>query len=145
MDFTNALANNEEDLLDEDFYYDEEDTVKECELFKHNAYKGNEILSTEEEISSLEKFNEKGITHDAIPSLRVTGKTLDIEMVVEAESTTVSTVMKGSSKSMYAQPVCSKIYKAELHYVKYISKCDNSISAGKFNKFIELIKLDLIV
>ena len=55
MDFTNTLANTEEDLQDEDFYYDEEGSV-----FKHNFYKGNEILSIEEEISSLEKFNEEG-------------------------------------------------------------------------------------
>ena len=70
MDFTNTLANNEEDLQDEDFYYNEDDSVEECELFKHNVYEGNEILSTEEEISSLEKFNEEGITLDVIPSLR---------------------------------------------------------------------------
>ena len=43
MDFTNTLANNEEDLQDEDFYYDEEGRVEECELFKHNVYEGNEI------------------------------------------------------------------------------------------------------
>ena len=46
MDFTNASANNEEDLQDEDFYYDEEDSVEEWELFKHNVDEGNEILST---------------------------------------------------------------------------------------------------
>ena len=139
MDFTNTLANTEEDLQDEDFYYDEEGSV-----FKHNFYKGNEILSIEEEISSLEKFNEEGITLDIIPSLRFIDETLDIEMVVEAENTTASTVIKGISKS-YVCPVCSKIYKAELHYVKHISKCDKSILTGKFSKFIELIKLDLKV
>ena len=32
-------------------------------------------------------------------SLRFIDETLDIEMVVEAENTTVSTIMKGSSKS----------------------------------------------
>ena len=32
MDFTNTLANNEEDLQDEDFCYDEEDSIEECEL-----------------------------------------------------------------------------------------------------------------
>ena len=32
MDFTNTLANNEEDLQDKDFYYDEEHSVEECEL-----------------------------------------------------------------------------------------------------------------
>ena len=109
MDFTNTLANTEEDLQDEDFYYDEEGSV-----FKHNFYKGNEILSIEEEISSLEKFNEEGITLDVIPSLRFIDETLDIEMVVEAENTTASTVIKRISKS-YVCPVCSKIYKAELH------------------------------
>ena len=67
----------------------------------------------EEEISSLEKFNEEGITPDIILSLQFNDETLDIEMVVEAENTTVSPVMKGSSKS-YVCPVCSKIYKAEL-------------------------------
>ena len=145
MDFTNTLANNEEDLQDEDFYYDEEDSVEECELFKHNVYEGNEILSIEEEISSLEKFNEEeGITLDVIPSLRFIDETLDIGMVVEAENTTASTVIKGISKS-YVCPVCSKIYKAELHYVKHISKCNKSILTGKFSKFIELIKLDLKV
>ena len=66
MDFTNALPHNEEDLQDEDFYYDEEDSVEECELFKHNVYKGNEVLSMEEEISLLEKFNEEGITLDTL-------------------------------------------------------------------------------
>ena len=33
------------------FYYDEEESVEEFELFKHNVYEGNEILSMEEEIS----------------------------------------------------------------------------------------------
>ena len=56
MYFTNALANNKEDLQDEDFYYDEKDSVEKCELFKH-VYKGNEILSIEEEISSLKDLN----------------------------------------------------------------------------------------
>ena len=66
MDFTN----NEEDLQDGDFYYDEEGSVEKCELFKHNVYEGNEILSMEEELSSLEKFNKEGITLDVIPSFR---------------------------------------------------------------------------
>ena len=110
MAFTNALPNNEEDLQDEDFYYDEENSVEECELFKHNVYEGNEILSIEEEISSLEKFNEEGITLDAIPSLRFFNETSDIEMVVQAENTTVSPVVKGSSKSY----VCSVLLHASL-------------------------------
>ena len=88
MYFTNALANNKEDLQGEDFYYDEKDNVEKCELFKH-VYKGNEILSIEEEISSLKDLNEVGITLDVIPSLRFIEETLDIEMVVEAENTTV--------------------------------------------------------
>ena len=88
MYFTNALANNKEDLQDEDFYYDEKDSVEKCELFKH-VYKGNEILSIEEEISSLKDLNEVGITLDVIHSLRFIEETLDIEMVVEAENTTV--------------------------------------------------------
>ena len=88
MYFTNALANNKEDLQDEDFYYDEKGSVEKCELFKH-VYKGNEILSIEEEISSLKDLNEVGITLDVIPSLRFIEETLDIEMVVEAENTTV--------------------------------------------------------
>ena len=129
MGFTNSLANNEEDLQDEGFYYNEEDSVEECEHFK---------------ILSLEKFNEEGITLNVIPSLRFIGETLDIEMVIEAENTTVSTVIKGISKS-YVCPVCSKIYKAELHYVKHSSKCDKSISTSKFSKFIKLIKFDLTV
>ena len=29
MDFTNALANDEEDLKDEDFYHDGEDSVEQ--------------------------------------------------------------------------------------------------------------------
>ena len=144
MDSTNALTNNEEDLQDEDFYYDEEGSVEECKLFEHNVYEGNEILSIEEEILSLEKFNEEGMKLDVIPSLQFIDKTLDIEMVVEAENATASPVMKPSSKS-HICPVCSKIYKVELHYVKHISKCDKSISTGKFSKFIELIKLDLKV
>ena len=41
MDFNNALANNEEELQDGDFYYDEEGIVEECEPFKHNVYDGN--------------------------------------------------------------------------------------------------------
>ena len=105
MDFTNALANNEEDLQDEDFYYDEEDSVEECEIFKHNIYDGNEILSMEEEISSLENFNEEVITLDVIPSLRFIDEPFNIEMVFEAENTTVSPVMEGNSKS-YVCPVC---------------------------------------
>ena len=108
MDFTNALAKHEEYLQDEHFYCDEEDSVEECELFKHNVYEGNEISSTKEEILSLEKFNEEGRTHDVIPSLCFTDETLNIEMVVEAENTKVSTVMKGSSKS-YVCPVWLKI------------------------------------
>ena len=144
MGFTNSLANNEEDLQDEGFYYNEEDSVEECEHFKHNAYERNQILSIKEEILSLEKFNEEGITLNVIPSLRFIGETLDIEMVIEAENTTVSTVIKGISKS-YVCPVCSKIYKAELHYVKHSSKCDKSISTSKFSKFIKLIKFDLTV
>ena len=56
------------------------------------------------EISSLEKFHEGAIALDVKPSLRFIEKTLDIVMVVEAENITVSTVMKGSSKTyMYAQ------------------------------------------
>ena len=111
--------------------------------FKHNVYEGNEILSTEEEISSLKKFKEEGIIFDVIPSLWFIGKTLNIEMVVEAENTSLnSTVIKGISKS-YVWPVCSKLYKTQLHYVKHISKCEKSISTGKFSKFIELIKIDL--
>lgn len=54
MDFTNALAENEEYLVQvEDFYYDEEDSVEECEFFKHNVYEGNEVLSTEEELEEI--------------------------------------------------------------------------------------------
>ena len=45
MDFANALANNEEDLQDEDFYYDQEDSAEECELFKHNVYEEKEMRS----------------------------------------------------------------------------------------------------
>ena len=73
--------------------------------FKHNVYEGNEILSTEEEISSLKKFKEEGIIFDVIPSLWFIGKTLNIEMVVEAEKTTVSTQqwLKGSANPMYDQ------------------------------------------
>ena len=63
----------------------------------------------EEEISSLEKFNEKGITLDVMPSLRFIDETLDIEVVVQAEDTTVSPVMKGSSKS-YVCPVCFMLH-----------------------------------
>ena len=110
MDFTNALANNEEDFQDEDFYYDEEDSVGECKLFKHNVYEGNEILSIEEDILSLEKFNEEGITLDVIPSLRFIDETLDIQMVFEAENTTFSPVITGPSK-VYVCPVCSKFTK----------------------------------
>ena len=139
MGFTNSLTNN---LQDEDYYYNEEDSVEECEHFKHNVYERNQILSIKEEILSLEKFNEEVITLNVIPSLRFIGETLDIEMVIEAENTTVSTVIKGISKS-YVCPVCSKIYKAELHYVKH--KCDKSISTSKFSKFIKLIKFDLAV
>ena len=64
--------------------------------------------------------------------LQFIDETLDIEMVVEAENTAVSTIMKGSIKS-HVCSVCSKIYKAELHYVKHISMCDKSISTDKFN------------
>ena len=144
MDFTNALANNKEVFQEEDFYYDEEENVDECELFKHNVYEGNEILSIQEEISSLEKFNEEGITLDVIPSPQFIEETLDIEMVIEAENTIVSPLMTGASKS-YICPVCSKIYKAELRYVKHIYKCDKYISTSKINKFIELMILDLKV
>ena len=35
MDFTNTLAHNEEDLPDEDFYYDVEESVEE--RFKHSV------------------------------------------------------------------------------------------------------------
>ena len=59
---------NEKDLHDEDFYYDEEDSVEECEHFKLNFYKGNEILSMKEEVS-LEKFNEEGIMLGILPLL----------------------------------------------------------------------------
>ena len=146
MGFTNALADNEEDLQDEDFYYDEEDIVEECELFKHgnvfNVYEGNQVLSMEEEISSLEKFNKEGITPDVIPSLRFIDKTLYIEMVVETENITVSPVMKEGSKS-YECPISLKIYKTVLHYVKHISEFDKSIATGKSSKFIELIQLNL--
>ena len=51
---TNVLANNKEGLQDEDFYYDKEDSDEECELFKHNVYEGNVVLSTDEETSFLE-------------------------------------------------------------------------------------------
>ena len=34
MDFTNALANDEEDLKDEDFYHDGEDSVEQWELLE---------------------------------------------------------------------------------------------------------------
>ena len=43
----------------------------------------------DEEISSMEKFNEEGITPDVMPSLRFIDETLDIEVVVEAANTTV--------------------------------------------------------
>lgn len=33
------------------FNYDEEDSIEKFELFKHNVYGGNEILSMQEEIS----------------------------------------------------------------------------------------------
>ena len=99
MDFTNALAVNKGDFQDEDFYHDEEDSIDECEIFKLNVYEGNEVLSMEEGISSLEKFNEEGITLDAIPFLRFIDETLDIEMVIEAENTTISPVITGPSKS----------------------------------------------
>ena len=52
----------------------------------------------QEEIPSLEKFNEEGIALDVILPLRFIDETLDIEMVVEAENTTVSLVMKRNSK-----------------------------------------------
>ena len=144
MDFPNALANNKKVFQDTDFYYDEEESLDEYELFKHNVYEGNEILSIEDKISSLEKFNDEGITLDVISSLQFIEETLDIEMVVEAENTTLLPVMTGTSKS-YVLPVCSKIYKAELHYVKHIYKCDKYISTGKISKFIELMILDLKV
>ena len=105
MDFANALTNKEEGLQDEYFFYDEEGSVEKCDLFKHNVYKGNKILSMDKEISSLEKFNKEVITLDVIPSLRVIDE-LDMEMVVEAENTTVSPVMKESSK-FYVCPVCN--------------------------------------
>ena len=38
----NALY-NKEDLQDENFYYDEEDSAEKYEIFKHNVYEGNEI------------------------------------------------------------------------------------------------------
>ena len=47
----------------------------------HNINEGNEILSMEKEILSLEKFNEEGITLNVIPSPRFIDKTLDIEMM----------------------------------------------------------------
>ena len=53
---------------------------------------------------------------DVIPALRFLDETLDIEMVVEAENTTASTVINGISSKSYVFPVCSKIYKAELHF-----------------------------
>lgn len=90
----------------------------------------------------MEKFNEEGITVDVIPSLRFIDKAWDIEIVVEAENNTASPVMKGNSQS-YVCPVCSKIDKTELHYVKHISKCHKSISAGESIKFTESIQLCL--
>ena len=72
------------------FYYDEEDSIEKFELFKHNLYEGNEILSMQEEISQLEKFNEEGVTLDVIPSIPFIDETLDIEMLVEAENTSLS-------------------------------------------------------
>ena len=63
-------------------------------------------------------------------------------MEVEVEKTAVSPVKKGSSKP-YVCPLYSNIYKAELHYVKHISKWEKSISTDTSNKFIELIQLDL--
>ena len=54
FDYTNVLANNKERLQDEDFYDDKEDSDEECELFKHNVYEGNVVLSTDEETSFLE-------------------------------------------------------------------------------------------
>lgn len=44
----------------------------------------------QEEISQLEKFNEEGVTLDVIPSIPFIDETLDIEMVVEAENTSLS-------------------------------------------------------
>ena len=104
MNFINALANNEEDLQDERFHYDDENSVEECELFKHTVYEGNKILLMEEEISSLGKFNEECITLDVISSLWFIDEILVIEMVVESENTAVSSGMKGSSKSNACPP-----------------------------------------
>ena len=44
----------------------------------------------EEEISSLEKFNEEGMKLDVIPSVRFIDENLDTEMVVEAENTSLT-------------------------------------------------------
>ena len=50
MDFTNTLANNEEDLQDEDFCYDEEDSIEECELL-------NITFTKEMRFYQLKKFH----------------------------------------------------------------------------------------
>ena len=89
MDFTNALANDEEDLQDEDFYHDGEDSVEQWELLEQRLRRKWDFINWGE-ISSLEKFNEEGITLCVIPSIRFIDKTFFIETVVEAENTSLN-------------------------------------------------------
>lgn len=118
--------------------FSKKNTFEVYQLFKH-VYEGNEILSTNEELSPMKKLTEKGVMLDIIPSLKFFDEMFNIEKVVEAKNT----VMKGKGlisdereEQTLCMPCLLKIYKTELHYVKHIYKCNkvNILTVVFFNR-----------
>ena len=88
--------------------FSKKNTFEVYQLFKH-VYEGNEILSTNEELSSMKKLTEKGVMLDIIPSLKFFDEMFNIEKVVEAKNT--SLISDEREDKLYVCPVCSKFTK----------------------------------
>lgn len=113
--------------------FSKKNTFEVYQLFKH-VYEGNEILSTNEELSSMKKLTEKGVMLDIIPSLKFFDEMFNIEKVVEAKNT--SLISDEREEQTLCMPCLLKIYKTELHYVKHIYKCNkvNILTVVFFNR-----------
>ena len=114
--------------------FSKKNTFEVCQLFKHNVYEGNEVLSMNKELSSMRKLTEKGVMLDIIPSLKCFDEMFNIEKVAEAKNT--SLISDEREQQTLCMPCLLKIYKTELHYMKHIYECSkvNILTMVYFNR-----------
>lgn len=118
--------------------FSKKNTFEVYQLFKH-VYEGNEILSTNEELSSMKKLTEKGVMLDIIPSLKFFDEMFNIEKVVEAKNT--SLISDEREEQTLCMPCLLKIYKTVALCETYLQVQQGKYFNSGFFQQVNLISL----